>query len=222
MFLFVQLSIRFNCLLAAEQKSQKPQKKAKKTKVGPTVSGVLEHTASGIGSPSSPVMSSTETKGARQKRPTEENLATIVDLSEGERGFMLPACFEQKSFLDQHPPMVPASEKKYILEMSSEARRAQLSQDIVVVIRLTETSLVLDEGQMEEARATANKLKDTEKELGDLKVSNAEEKEKLEDEIATLKAMMAPVVGKTKSTRELATRAELVREVKRLEKQMVA
>ncbi|MCI34007.1 hypothetical protein A2U01_0055225, partial [Trifolium medium] len=73
--------------MAAEQKAAK---KAKKTKGRSTVSSVLEQPTSGVGGPLSPVVSSTGAKGSLQKRQREENLVPIVDLSEGERGFMLP------------------------------------------------------------------------------------------------------------------------------------
>ncbi|CAJ2653237.1 unnamed protein product [Trifolium pratense] len=43
-------------------------------------------------------------------------------------------------------PGVPASEKSYVLGVSSAARQNQLNEDIAAVIRLAETALVLNEG----------------------------------------------------------------------------
>ncbi|MCI79703.1 hypothetical protein A2U01_0100974, partial [Trifolium medium] len=61
------------------------------------VSSVLEQPTSGVGGPSSPVVSSTGAIGSRQKRPMDENLVPIVDLSEGERGFMLPLALGKRT-----------------------------------------------------------------------------------------------------------------------------
>ncbi|PNX69444.1 hypothetical protein L195_g056719 [Trifolium pratense] len=67
-------------------------------------------------------------------------------MSEGDGGFVLPACLSNRNFFDNNPPEVPVSERNHILGASSAARQQQLTQDIVVVIRLAETALVLNEG----------------------------------------------------------------------------
>ncbi|CAJ2641299.1 unnamed protein product [Trifolium pratense] len=73
-------------------------------------------------------------------------MTPIVDLSEGDGGFVLPACLSNRSFFDKNPLQVPASEKSYVLGVSSAARQNQLNEDIAAVIRLAETALVLNEG----------------------------------------------------------------------------
>ncbi|CAJ2627751.1 unnamed protein product [Trifolium pratense] len=73
-------------------------------------------------------------------------MTPIVDLSEGDGGFVLPACLSNRKFFDTNPLQVPASEKNYILGVSSTARQNQLNEDIAAVIRLAETALVLNEG----------------------------------------------------------------------------
>ncbi|PNX54740.1 hypothetical protein L195_g048361 [Trifolium pratense] len=73
-------------------------------------------------------------------------MKTIVDLSEGDGGFVLPACLSNKDFFNNNPPQVPVSERDYVLGVSAAARQKQLTQDIASVIRLVETALVLNEG----------------------------------------------------------------------------
>ncbi|PNX90524.1 hypothetical protein L195_g046648 [Trifolium pratense] len=73
-------------------------------------------------------------------------MATIVDLSEGDGGFVLPACLTNGSFFDDNPPQVPVSERNHLLGTSAAARQQQLNRDIAFVIRLAETTLVLNEG----------------------------------------------------------------------------
>ncbi|CAJ2655512.1 unnamed protein product [Trifolium pratense] len=129
--------------IAAEQKGEKSKKKARKSK--PSVL-IAEQAASGSISQSSPVGSSAGTPGGRAKRQREEQMTPIVDLSEGDGGFVLPACLSNRSFFDKNPLQVPASEKNYVLGVSSSARQNQLNEDIAAVIRLAETALVLNEG----------------------------------------------------------------------------
>ncbi|CAJ2659886.1 unnamed protein product [Trifolium pratense] len=129
--------------IAAEQKGEKSKKKARKSK--PSVL-IAEQAASGSISQSSPVGSSAGTPGGRAKRQREEQMTPIVDLSEGDGGFVLPACLSNRSFFDKNPLQVPASEMNYILGVSSSARQNQLNEDIAAVIRLAETALVLNEG----------------------------------------------------------------------------
>ncbi|XP_045797668.1 uncharacterized protein LOC123891829 [Trifolium pratense] len=129
--------------IAAEHKGEKSKKKARKSK--PNVL-VAEQAASGSVSQSSPVGSSAGTPGCRVKRQREEPMKTIVDLSEGDGGFVLPACLSNKDFFNNNPPQVPVSERDYVLGVSAAARQNQLTQDIAAVIRLAETALVLNEG----------------------------------------------------------------------------
>ncbi|CAJ2643616.1 unnamed protein product [Trifolium pratense] len=129
--------------IAAEQKGEKARKKARRAK--PTIL-MGDQGASGSVSQSSPVGSSAGTPGGRAKRHREEQMTPIVDLSEGDGGFVLPACLSNRSFFDKNPLQVPVSEKNYILGASASARQKQLSEDVAAVIRLAETALVLNEG----------------------------------------------------------------------------
>ncbi|CAJ2635987.1 unnamed protein product [Trifolium pratense] len=129
--------------IAAEQKGEKARKKARRAK--PTIL-MGDQGASGSVSQSSPVGSSAGTPGGRTKRHREEQMTPIVDLSEGDGGFVLPACLSNRSFFDKNPLQVPASEKNYILGASASARQKQLNEDVAAVIRLAETALVLNEG----------------------------------------------------------------------------
>ncbi|CAJ2647606.1 unnamed protein product [Trifolium pratense] len=129
--------------IASEQKGEKARKKARRAK--PTVL-MGDQGASGSVSQSSPVGSSAGTPGGRTKRHREEQMTPIVDLSEGDGGFVLPACLSNRSFFDKNPLQVPASEKNYILGASASARQKQLNEDVAAVIRLAETALVLNEG----------------------------------------------------------------------------
>ncbi|PNX69995.1 hypothetical protein L195_g064685, partial [Trifolium pratense] len=67
-------------------------------------------------------VSSKVAPGSRTKRQRDEALATIVDLSEGDGGFVLPACLTNRSFFEQNPPQVPVSERDYLLGTSAAAR----------------------------------------------------------------------------------------------------
>ncbi|CAJ2655906.1 unnamed protein product [Trifolium pratense] len=237
--------------IAAEHKGEKSKKKARKSK--PNVL-TAEQAASGSISQSSPVGSSTGTGSGRVKRQREEPMKTIVDLSEGDGGFVLPACLSNKDFFNNNPPQVPVSERDYVLGVSAAARQHQLTQDIAAVIRLAETALVLNEGgpnheaeklaaknrkleaeiallendlldlrskqenyfkNMEEARLTAEQLEKTNKVLEDLKVSSAEQRSKLLEEVAMLQAKCAPLEDEKEETLKFATRGDLVREIKR-------
>ncbi|CAJ2669302.1 unnamed protein product [Trifolium pratense] len=237
--------------IAAEQKGEKSKKKARRSK--PTLS-VAEQTASGSIAQSSPVGSSAGTGSGRVKRQREEPMKTIVDLSEGDGGFVLPACLSNKDFFNDNPPQVPVSERDYVLGVSAAARQNQLTQDIAAVIRLAETALVLNEGgptleaeklaaknrkleaeiallendlldlrskqenyfkNMEEARLTAEQLEKTNKVLEDLKVSSAEQRGKLMEEVAMLQAKCAPLEDEKEETLKFETRGDLVKEIKR-------
>ncbi|CAJ2655914.1 unnamed protein product [Trifolium pratense] len=129
--------------IAAEQKGEKARKKARRAK--PTIL-MGDQGASGSVSQSSPVGSSAGTPGGRSKRQREEQMTPIVDLSEGDGGFVLPACLSDQKYFDKNPLQVPASEKNYILGVSASARQKQLNEDVAAVIRLAETALVLNEG----------------------------------------------------------------------------
>ncbi|CAJ2667127.1 unnamed protein product [Trifolium pratense] len=129
--------------IAAEQKGEKARKKARRAK--PTIL-MGDQGASGSVSQSSPVGSSAGTPGGRTKRQREERMAPIVDLSEGDGGFTLPACLSDQKYFDKNPLQVPASEKAFILGASASARQKQLNEDVAAVIRLAETALVLNEG----------------------------------------------------------------------------
>ncbi|CAJ2654953.1 unnamed protein product [Trifolium pratense] len=129
--------------IAAEQKGEKPRKKARRAK--PTIL-MGDQGASGSVSQSSPVGSSAGTPGGRSKRQREEQMTPIVDLSEGDGGFVLPACLSDQKYFDKNPFQVPASEKAYILGASASVRQKQLNEDVAAVIRLAETALVLNEG----------------------------------------------------------------------------
>ncbi|CAJ2663745.1 unnamed protein product [Trifolium pratense] len=129
--------------IAAEQKGEKARKKARRAK--PTIL-MGDQGASGSVSQSSPVGSSAGTPGGRSKRHREEQMTPIVDLSEGDGGFVLPACLSDQKYFDKNPLQVPASEKNYILGVSASARQKQLNEDVAAVIRLAETALVLNEG----------------------------------------------------------------------------
>ncbi|CAJ2661442.1 unnamed protein product [Trifolium pratense] len=237
--------------IAAEQKGEKSKKKARRSK--PNIL-ITEQTASGSITQSSPAGSSAGTPGGRAKRHREEQMTPIVDLSEGDGGFVLPACLSNRKFFDTNPLQVPASEKNYILGVSSTARQNQLNEDIAAVIRLAETALVLNEGgptleaeklaaknrkleaeiallendlldlrskqenyfkNMEEARLTAEQLEKTNKVLEDLKVSSAEQRGKLMEEVAMLQAQCAPLEDEKEETLKFATRGDLVKEIKR-------
>ncbi|CAJ2654269.1 unnamed protein product [Trifolium pratense] len=129
--------------IAAEQKGEKSKKKARRSK--PNIL-IAEQTASGSITQPSPVGSSAGTPRGHAKRHREEQMTPIIDLSEGDGGFVLPACLSNRSFFDKNPLQVPASEKSYVLGVSSAARQNQLNEDIAAVIRLAETALVLNEG----------------------------------------------------------------------------
>ncbi|CAJ2643938.1 unnamed protein product [Trifolium pratense] len=129
--------------IAAEQKGEKARKKARRAK--PTIL-MGDQGASGSVSQSSPVGSSAGTPGGRSKRQREEQMTPIVDLSEGDGGFVLPACLSDQKYFDKNPLQVPASEKAFILGASASARQKQLNEDVAAVIRLAETALVLNEG----------------------------------------------------------------------------
>ncbi|PNX65208.1 hypothetical protein L195_g062480, partial [Trifolium pratense] len=79
--------------IAAEHKGEKPKKKARRSK--PNVL-VAAQTASGSITQSSPVGSSAGTPGGRVKRQRNEQMTPIVDLSEGDGGFVLPACLSNR------------------------------------------------------------------------------------------------------------------------------
>ncbi|PNX56732.1 hypothetical protein L195_g058352, partial [Trifolium pratense] len=72
---------------------------------------------------------------------------------------------------------------------------------------------------MEEARFTAEQLDKTNKVLEDLKVSSAEERRKMLEEMA---AKSAPLEDETEDTLKFGTRADLVKEIRRLGGQMLA
>ncbi|PNX65041.1 hypothetical protein L195_g054333, partial [Trifolium pratense] len=74
---------------------------------------------------------------------------------------------------------------------------------------------------LEEARQTREDLEKVSKELEELKAQGAEEKRKLEEEIADLKGKVAPVADETEDTLRFATRADLVKEIRRLGGKMV-
>ncbi|PNX69284.1 hypothetical protein L195_g064363, partial [Trifolium pratense] len=57
---------------------------------------IPEETLSGSPSQSSPVVSSKAALGGRTKRQRDEAMTTIVDLSEGDGGFVLPACLSNR------------------------------------------------------------------------------------------------------------------------------
>ncbi|CAJ2668024.1 unnamed protein product [Trifolium pratense] len=247
--------------LAAEHKGDKPKKKTKRAKVGSSSTMNLEETASGSPSQSSPVVSSKVAPGSRTKRQRDEVMATIVDLSEGDGGFVLPACLSNRSFFDNHPLQVPVSERNHVLGTSAAARQEQLTQDVAAVIRLAETALVLNEGgptyeaeklaaknrkleaeitllendlldlrskqenyfkNMEEARLTAEQLEKTNKVLEDLKVSSAEQRSKMLEEMAMLQAKCAPLEDEKEETLKFVTRGDLVKEIRRLGGLMLA
>ncbi|CAJ2662983.1 unnamed protein product [Trifolium pratense] len=148
--------------IAAEQKGEKARKKARRAK--PTIL-MGDQGASGSVSQSSPVGSSAGTPGGRTKRQREEQMTPIVDLSEGDGGFVLPACLSDQKYFDKNPLQVPASEKAYILGASASARQKQLNEDVAAVIRLAETALVLNEGgpthEVEKLAARNAKLEGT-------------------------------------------------------------
>ncbi|PNX65807.1 hypothetical protein L195_g062782, partial [Trifolium pratense] len=74
----------------------------------------------------------------------------------------------------------------------------------------------------EEARLTAEQLDKTNKVLEDLKISSAEERSKLLEEIAVLKAKSAPLEDETEDTLKFVTRGDLVKEIRRLGGLMLA
>ncbi|PNX56155.1 hypothetical protein L195_g058070, partial [Trifolium pratense] len=86
--------------IAVEQKGEKSKKKARRSK--PNVL-VAEQAASGSISQSSPVLSSAGTPAGRAKRQREKQMTPIVDLSEGDGGFVLPACLSNRNFFDKNP-----------------------------------------------------------------------------------------------------------------------
>ncbi|CAJ2651980.1 unnamed protein product [Trifolium pratense] len=244
--------------IAAEQKGEKSKKKARRSKPHTLIA---EQTASGSISQSSPVGSSAGTPGGRVKRQREEPMKTIVDLSEGDGGFVLPACLSNKDFFNNNPPQVPVSERDYVLGVSAAARQNQLTQDIAAVIRLAETTLVLNEGGptremeklaaqnarlegsivqmegelidlrgkqenygqlLEDVRVTREELEKTKKELEEVKTQGAEEKKKLEEVIGDLQSKLAPAADEAIETSRLVSRADLVKEIKRLGGLMLA
>ncbi|CAJ2646926.1 unnamed protein product [Trifolium pratense] len=246
---------------AAEHKGDKSKKKARKSRPGVSNVLVAEQAASGSISQSSPVLSSAGTPTGRAKRQREEQMTPIVDLSKGDGGFVLPACLSNRSFFDKNPLQVPASEKNYVLSVSSAARQNQLNEDIAVVIQLAETALVLNEGGptheveklaarnakleghivklegelidlrgkqenygnlLEEARVTREELEKTKKELEEVKTQGAEEKKKLEEVIGDLQSKFAPAADDAVETSRLVSRADLVKEIKRLGGLMLA
>ncbi|PNX68592.1 hypothetical protein L195_g056255, partial [Trifolium pratense] len=125
---------------------EKSKKKARKSRPGASNVLLSGQAASGSVSQSSPGASSAGTGLGRVKGQREEPMKTIVDLSEGDGGYVLPACLSNKNFFDNNPPQVPVSERDYVLGVSAAARQNQLTQDIAAVIRLAETALVLNEG----------------------------------------------------------------------------
>ncbi|XP_045813794.1 uncharacterized protein LOC123907539 isoform X2 [Trifolium pratense] len=246
---------------ATEHKGDKSKKKARKSRPGVSNVLVAEQAASGSISQSSPVLSSAGTPTGRAKRQREEQMTPIVDLSEGDGGFVLPACLSNRSFFDKNPLQVPASEKNYVLSVSSAVRQNQLNEDIAAVIQLAETALVLNEGGathkveklaarnakleghivklegelidfrgkqknygnlLEEARVTREELEKTKKELEEVKTQGAEEKKKLEEVIGDLQSKFAPAADEAVETSRLVSRADLVKEIKRLGGLMLA
>ncbi|CAJ2638173.1 unnamed protein product [Trifolium pratense] len=199
--------------LAAEHKWEKPKKKAKTVKAGSSSTFLSEQAVSGSQGQSSSVGSSAGSKGLHQKRSREEPMTTFVDLSEGEGGFVLPACLTNRNFFDKTLP------------------------------RLTETALVLNEGgptheaendmldlqgkqenyfkNMEEAWFTAEKHEKTSQMLEELKASSVEERKKLEEDMADLQARLTPAADETIDTLKFSSRTELVKEIKRLVGKMV-
>ncbi|CAJ2654490.1 unnamed protein product [Trifolium pratense] len=244
--------------IAAEHKGEKPKKKVRRSK--PNIL-VAEQTASGSITQSSPVGSSAGTPGGCTKRQREEQMAPIVDLSEGDDGFVLLACLSNQRFFDKNPLQVPASEKTYILGVSSAARQNQLNEDIAAVIRLAETALILNEGGptheveklaarnakleghivklegeridlrgkqenygnlLEDIRVTRDELEITKKELEEVRAGRVEEKKKLDEVIADLQSKLAPAADEAIETSRLVSRADLVKEIKRLGGLMLA
>ncbi|CAJ2664544.1 unnamed protein product [Trifolium pratense] len=244
--------------IAAEQKGEKSKKKARKSK--PNVL-VAEQAASGSFTQFSPVGSSAGTGSGRVKRQREEQMTPIVDLSEGDGGFVLPACLSNRKFFDTNPLQVPASEKNYILGVSSTARQNQLNEDIAAVIRLAETALVLNEGGptheveklaarnaklegrivqmegelidlrgkqenygnlLEDVRLSRDELELAKKRLEEVEARGAEEKKNLEAVIADLQSKLAPAADEAVETSRLVSRADLVKEIKRLGGLMLA
>ncbi|CAJ2652552.1 unnamed protein product [Trifolium pratense] len=223
--------------LAAEHKGDKQKKKTKRAKVGSSSTMNLEETASGSPSQSSPVVSSRAPPGSRIKRQRDEALATIVDLSEGDGGFVLPPCLSNRSFFDNNPPQVPVSERNFVLVLvlneggpNHEAEKlAAKNRKLEAEIALLENDLLdLRSKQenyfknMEEARLTAEQLEKTNKVLEDLKVSSAEQRSKMLEEMAMLQAKCAPLEDENEETLKFATRGDLVKEVRRLGGLMLA
>ncbi|CAJ2634767.1 unnamed protein product [Trifolium pratense] len=244
--------------IAAEQKGEKSKKKARRSK--PNIL-IAEQTASGSITQTSPMGSSAGTGSGRVKRQREEPMKTIIDLSEGDGGFVLPACLSNKDFFNNNPPQVPVSERDYVLGVSAAARQNQLTQDIAAVIRLAETALVLNEGGpaheterlvawntklegrivqmegelidlrgkqenygnlLEDVRLTRDELEKTKKKLEDVETRGAEEKKRLEEVIADLQSKLALATDETIETSRLVSRADLVKEIKRLGGLMLA
>ncbi|PNX62233.1 hypothetical protein L195_g061053, partial [Trifolium pratense] len=74
---------------------------------------------------------------------------------------------------------------------------------------------------LEEARLTREDLEKAKKELEELKTQGAEEKRKMEQEIADLQSKLIPAADETVETSRLTSRANLVKEIKRLGGQML-
>ncbi|MCI05914.1 hypothetical protein A2U01_0026969, partial [Trifolium medium] len=168
---------------AADQKGPKRGKK----KVKSRAIVVLEQ--SGSGGSSSPGGVSSSQGGApmgspvvRQpppKRQREEEI--VIDFEAFKKPFLLPRVFSDEGFLEKHSPMVADVERFIVLDMGQAARQDQLVQDIADVMRLLETTLVLNDEQ-------GSSTRDLEK----LKAQN----EKLEAEVLKLDGEAIDLRGK--------------------------
>ncbi|CAJ2672884.1 unnamed protein product [Trifolium pratense] len=197
--------------IAAEQRGEKSKKKVKRSKPNLLVS---EQTASGSIIQSSPVGSSAGTPGGRV--PASEK-AYLLGASSSAR---------QNQLNEDVVAVIRLAETALVLNEGGPTHEveklAAKNRKLEAEIALLENDLLDLRGKqenyfknMEEACLTAEELEKSNKVLEDLKVSNAEQRSKLLEEVAMLQAKCAPLEDEKEETLKFATRGDLVREIKR-------
>ncbi|MCH81998.1 hypothetical protein A2U01_0002793 [Trifolium medium] len=216
--------------IVADQKAPKRGKK----KVKSRASLVLEQfgpggSSSPGGVSSSQVRVQTSSPVVRQLPPKRQREDSIVDLDPLEQSFPLPRSGRQDELVQDAATLMRLLETALVLndEKSSAAREIE---KLNATNEKLEAKIMKLEGEaidllgkqknyaahLQENRVMKVALDKAVKELEELKSGHAEERKKLEDTIEELKSRMMPADDETESTRDLATRVELVARVKKL------
>ncbi|GAU29988.1 hypothetical protein TSUD_160730 [Trifolium subterraneum] len=198
----------------------------KKKPARSAVSNVILSASSTPASSSSPVGAKGSPSVVKPPPAKRQRDDFVVDLEsiEETKGFMFPPLFGMPGYLAQHPATILRSEKDAIMKYSSEELGVQLAKDFTATLRLAETAMVIElgntvtdlKGKQKNYANLAADLRKSEKEVAELKITCFAEKkgrEKVEDELQSLRQMMAPSEDEPEHVQSLATRAELVGEI---------